>query len=478
MSHVFISYSRQDQAYVHRLADDLRRRGFDVWIDDRIDYGDRWWQVVVRAVRDCGAFIVVMSPDAEHSEWVEREVLLAQRENKPIFPMLLEGKEFPLLITTQYADVQGGDFPQSDFFDRLRQVITPATEPGQLIAPSEPQIRRLLTDKAEQQPKAEPKPGIPRQWALLAVAVGAVAVIGISLAILSSLGLLSLSGPPASSLASREVALQRARDFQGGNEAWEPYVETFTFDDGVRIDLALVPVGSFQMGNDPEADDGAADGGEQSFTEPFWIGRTEVTNAQYMQCVRAGACDEPDDYGVDFNGPDQPVVGVSWFKARQFAEWLSIAGELFCALPTEAEWEYAARGPEAWFYPWGNEFDNARLNDCDSNCDDNSRDPAFDDGYAVTSPVGSYSPAGDSWVGAADMAGNASEWTATIYQVYPYDPGDGRNDLVDTTSARVARGGSWNLNFRYARAAYRIQDYPDLRVRDWGFRVVCRPPSP
>lgn len=135
MAHIFISYSRVDQVYARSVADTLQARGFDVWIDDRIDYGDRWWQTIVAAIRDCGAFIVIMSPDAERSEWAEREILVAQREHKPIFPLLLRGREFALLITTQFADVTAGQLPPDDFYTRVRRVVTPGTEPGRRVIP-------------------------------------------------------------------------------------------------------------------------------------------------------------------------------------------------------------------------------------------------------------------------------------------------------------------------------------------------------
>ncbi len=105
MAHVFISYSRKNPDYARKLAEDIRKHGFDVWIDDRIDYGDRWWRTIVQAIEDCAAFVVVMSLASENSEWVEREVLLGQREKKPIFPLLLDSSGFALLITTQYADI-------------------------------------------------------------------------------------------------------------------------------------------------------------------------------------------------------------------------------------------------------------------------------------------------------------------------------------------------------------------------------------
>ncbi len=120
--HVFISYAREDQAYVRELAADLRGRGFGVWMDDRIDFGDRWWRTIVQAVRSSAAVIVVMTPAAEQSEWVEKEILLAQREKKPTFPLLLRGQGLALLITVQYADVTQGRMPPDSFYERLARV--------------------------------------------------------------------------------------------------------------------------------------------------------------------------------------------------------------------------------------------------------------------------------------------------------------------------------------------------------------------
>jgi hypothetical protein len=138
MAHIFISYSRKDQAYARKLAESIRQHGFDVWIDDRIDYGNRWWRTIVQAIEECVAFVVVMSPPAEQSEWVEREILVAQREVKPIFPLLLSGREFALLITPQFADVRNGDLPPDDFYQRLAQVITPAQTSGEWVLPDKP----------------------------------------------------------------------------------------------------------------------------------------------------------------------------------------------------------------------------------------------------------------------------------------------------------------------------------------------------
>jgi nucleotide-binding universal stress UspA family protein len=128
--HVFISYAREDQAYARDLAADLRTHGFEPWMDDRIDFGDRWWQTIVQAVRASAAAIVVMTPEAEESEWVEREILLAQREGKPLFPLLLRGEGFPLFITAQYADVTRGRMPPDSFYERLARVAPSGPRAG------------------------------------------------------------------------------------------------------------------------------------------------------------------------------------------------------------------------------------------------------------------------------------------------------------------------------------------------------------
>jgi hypothetical protein len=195
-------------------------------------------------------------------------------------------------------------------------------------------------------------------------------------------------------------------------------------------------------------------------TPGFWIDKYEVTNSQYQLCVNAGVC-RPSLYANDnrFNGANHPVVGVSWHDAAAYATW--VGG----ALPTEEEWEYAAAGEARREYPWGDQFDGKRLNFCDTNCRNEWKDSGWNDGYSYTAPVGSY-PNGESWVGAADMAGNVGEWTDSWYD--------------EAQTWRVLRGGSFSGRSNHARAAARNNATPDYRASLIGFRVVVvrRPPSP
>jgi formylglycine-generating enzyme required for sulfatase activity len=156
-----------------------------------------------------------------------------------------------------------------------------------------------------------------------------------------------------------------------------------------------------------------------------------------------------------------PVVGVSWYEACAYCRWLSEVSGRTYRLPTEAEWEKAARGSDGRLYPWGDEFDVACCN-CRAS------------GLGHTLPVGHHSPASDSPYGCADMAGNASEWTASLLQPYPFAPSDGRND-PQSGGERVIRGGSWHSPILRVRCASRGHNDPWFSDNDVGFRCVCNP---
>jgi TIR domain len=119
MAHFFVSYSHKDKDYVHRLAKALQDRGFEVWIDDRIDYGTRWPLVIEDAIDSCQGLILVASEHSHEPEWVQHEVARAQRLHKPIFPLLLNGNPWLSFESTQYHSVQAANLPDQKFFDAL-----------------------------------------------------------------------------------------------------------------------------------------------------------------------------------------------------------------------------------------------------------------------------------------------------------------------------------------------------------------------
>lgn len=219
--------------------------------------------------------------------------------------------------------------------------------------------------------------------------------------------------------------------------------------------MVFVPSGEFQMGSeDGDSDERPV---HTVALDAFWLDCTEVTNAQYRQCVAAGAC-EKSMYADDatYNGDSQPVVGVDWNDANGYCQW---AGK---RLPTEAEWEYAARGPEGSVYPWGNTFDAKKLNA-----------EGAADGYTNTAPVGSF-PDGASWCGVLDLAGNVWEWTADWYGDYPSGPQTNPTG-PGSGSSRVLRGGSWADSSLAVRGAYRSWGIPDNWFGSLGFRCARNP---
>jgi formylglycine-generating enzyme required for sulfatase activity len=206
----------------------------------------------------------------------------------------------------------------------------------------------------------------------------------------------------------------------------------------------------------------------------FWIDRTEVTNAQYRRCVREEACNPPaqnsshtrDSYYDDSAYDRYPVVYVSWHQAVDYCAWAE------ARLPTEAEWEYAARGPGRYALPWGDEFDGTRLNYCDTNCAFFWADGSTSDGYADTAPAGSYL-GGASWCGALDLAGNVWEWVSDWYDGSFYSLSPSQNPTGPSSGEhRVLRGGSWYDEPRYMLSTYRLKNPPDFAYHNRGFRCA------
>lgn len=223
------------------------------------------------------------------------------------------------------------------------------------------------------------------------------------------------------------------------NTEWTPHIRQFN-----QVNMVLVPAGCFMMGSE----DGYSweqPVHEICFPEPFWIDVNETTAAQFAQFLTEQQASiegldlwmdplevedgkwiqitfEDDRWHVKRGDENRPVESITGVGARAYCKWRGLR------LPTEAEWEYAARGPDGLVYPWGNEFIG--------NYVVRARDRLPDVGNK---------PQGASWVGALDMAGGLFEWTSSIFLPYPYDAHDGRemNMESDNSSPRVLRGSAW-----------------------------------
>jgi formylglycine-generating enzyme required for sulfatase activity len=241
-----------------------------------------------------------------------------------------------------------------------------------------------------------------------------------------------------------------------------PTIEVSVIDSRVsEIDnmlMVFVPEGPFDMGSDEGWD---SERPIHNVNLPaYWMDQTEVTNAQYELCVSASACDAPgneksfsrSEYYNNIEFDDYPVINVSWYDANAYCEW---AGK---RLPSEAEWEKAARNGENLTYPWGEDISCERAN--------------YIDCIGDTTAVGTL-PSGASPYGVLDLSGNVWEWVADWYNALYYE--DSPLDYPkgpDSGAYRVVRGGSWNDYEWYLRSASRYSYFPDNKRVSVGFRCV------
>lgn len=271
-------------------------------------------------------------------------------------------------------------------------------------------------------------------------------------------------------------------------------------------EMVLIEAGWFEMGSTKEQMDAAYQLGKKYnkdtkrawfksekpqhrvWVDAYYIDKTEVTNREYRQFMEASGYERKEYWSAEgwkfiqqkkiteprywsnpeFNQPNQPVIGISWYEAEAYASW---AGK---KLPTEAQWEKAARGNDKRKYAWGNEAaDGSRANYCDAKCVYNWKDKSANDGHNYTSPVGSYE-AGKSPDGIYDLTGNVWEWVRDWYDADYYSQSPERNPVNDKKSThRVLRGGGWGNILALVRSAYRNRASPITRSGDVGFRCVA-----
>jgi formylglycine-generating enzyme required for sulfatase activity len=276
----------------------------------------------------------------------------------------------------------------------------------------------------------------------------------------------------------------------------QPEIREFEID-GLIFAMAKIPAGSFVMGDGVGCLD-ELPRTEVTVEKPFWMMTTEVTNALYALYDKEHDSRFIDLWHKDHNRPgypanlpDQPVIRVNWQEAVGFCKWLSEKSGLNFRLPTEAEWEWAARGGSSepmWFGPLEADFgpyENLAdvttklfvVEGVDPHVKDRVADwEAFipridhvDDGNFMQANVGSYQP---NPFGLYDMIGNVCEWTASSYRPYPYNAADGRNDGA-AAEKKVARGGSWRDRPKWGRAGVRKPYESWQRVFNVGIRPVC-----
>lgn len=502
MPHIFISYAKKD---TRQLAENLYQAlnavpGLTAWMDMSLEADSSWAQQIQNEIDCCDYFIVLLSPDVNRREtdtqarsFVLNEIDYAQQDRKPILPVMAIRTRQPVQIAgIQYVDLTHAPTNPTPIVERIckrfnvetpeqirereareresrlaaeQEALEREAERSQQMAieareresrlveeqdakrsenknspvdggqPGEAPLHSTGTNsfanpqhaqpptRVEFQPQADSSP-IPGQSAVYNRRWLWVGAMLIPIALFIGLGVWNML----------PHAVTRNTD-------WTPVTQEF---DGVT--MVQVPAGCFNMGSEDISDD-ERPVNQQCFDGPFWIDRTEVTQADFERLNGQKA--NPNA----FDGDQRPVESITWLEARDFCALRGMR------LPTEREWEYAARGPDNLIYPWGNEGSSANA-------------VWRDNSNGQTAPVGSRS-AGVSWVGALDMSGNVWEWVSSLHQSYPYVGSDGREDLDDRTDFRVLRGGSWGVNITdLLGAAIRFRVNPAFGNSDFGFRCA------
>jgi formylglycine-generating enzyme required for sulfatase activity len=494
-----------------RLYYDLKAHGLEVWFDDKsLQVGHRMAEEINRGLAWCDVYIPIISHESLASKWCDEEInaaisLSVEGGNaKPRIISALVGdcrdelkKRYPSLVGRLYINFTG------NYDSALRELLTKGLG-FSLEAPAASQPESISVGKPGDRAISLLGTFARRYWFIsLGVVVLVLMLVWIGNAIFTSLPTPAVVSPttvaksistplptettrlvttatptvivvpatpvpptisptakpvpptiaptatpvPPSAALTMTVAPRVTPTPRAG--------ETRTVSDAP---MAYVPAGEFTMGSNDYNDEKPP---HPVYLDAFWIDKFEVTNALYKKCVDAGKCQPPwptksythNSYYDNSQYDNYPVIYVSWNKANAFCAW---AGK---RLPTEAEWEKAARGTDGRKYPCGDAWDGTRLNFCDKNCTFDWADKSVDDGYADTALVGSY-PRGASPYGVMDMAGNVGEWVVDWYG--SYSGSSQRNPTGPSSgSSRVLRDGSWSSN-QYSTHASRRSYYDDL----------------
>jgi len=404
MNQVFISHAHEDEAFARRIAADLQAEGWSVWLaPDSIMPGETWVEAINRGLEECGYYLLVQTPAAAASPWVVTETNVAislEHQRQMRFIPLDVAPSRPPPLWTAYQNVPFRD-------NYLRG------------------LEHLLS-------RLNGRP--PRPW------------------------------PTNGDAHSR----------QGNGQGKKGVAESKLFSDRrlhdrTRVEMVRIPAGNFLYGA-AQADPDHEVAQRAIHLHEFWIGCKPVTNAQFARFVEAvqyrttaeqtgfsriwsaGRWVEVEraywrrPEGSRSNIDDRlhhPVVCVSWVDAQAYCEWAGLR------LPAEKEWEKAARGTDGRIYPWGNESPT-------------SKRANYAMRHGTTTPGGEFSPAGDSFYGVSDLAGNVWEWTSSWF--------DSRGS---STQTRVIRGGAWPSEAANLRTTYRLDVDPMLRFNTMGFRVAA-----
>lgn len=481
---VFLCHASQDKPAVRELYQRLSEEDWiDPWLDEeKISYGQHWTTAIEEALDQSDVVLIFLSRNSVHKEgFVQREMnyaweLSLEKPRDVIFliPLRLDDCEIPRFLTSRQWGDYFGDKKDGAYQTLLRSLrkrfdqktkleeMDPETRENAALREAKrktaerarrEKIRRehLQWEVAEQAVRDKAKREVA--WKLIIAALGGIGVLALLGFLFAAISLaINLFKPAATETPpATEMPVTSPKPFVQPikTPAWG-IGSTMTSDkDGMT--LVYVPAGEFIMGS--AQGDVDEEPPQRIYLDSFWIDQTEATNAMYGLCAAAGACAPPKYAGspneIKYYGnpkyADYPVIYVNQEMAKTYCAW---AGR---ALPTEAQWEKAARGTEGNSYPWGNKFNGSLLNFCDVNCPAPRAYDYYDDRTVYLARVGYY-PGGASVYGALDMAGNVWEWAADFYDAYP---NSGASVFDFGKRYPVLRGGSWKHTMYDARSSNR-----------------------
>lgn len=475
---IFISYGRDQYApLAARLAADLTAKGYEVWYDQQLQSGTRWEEVIqtqidrLAEIPGQGRFIYLLTPhSARNGSFCRKELRYALDLNIPVFTLLVADCRPPLSVN----DFQHIDFRPVLAGEQNEEVYQHLLE--MLVADMEGSIGKNLHEhknyegKTNSKPRKNPKSSL-LHWVNRSRLIWLVALI----IFLTTIGIVSQNQPLLYWLGVTPNPKPPACISIG--QTWTSPIDGMT--------LVCVPGGEFLMGSlDTDKDVPSTEKPQHSvFLDAYWIDRTEVTNAMFrkfaaanpdyrtqaekkgrgnvydankkgLEEIQGADWRHPSGSDSSLNGLDNhPVVQVSWEDAKEYCSW--VGGHL----PTEAQWEKAARSTDTRKYPWGEVKPSSSLANYGMN-------------MGTTTVAGSY-PEGQSPYGLLDLAGNVWEWTSDFYSsdyysksvlINPTGPTSGNN--------RVVRGGSWYYEDWSLRVTFRGSDNPIFVGVGQGFRCV------
>lgn len=419
---VFISYSREDSVVAEELCAVLDKAGVSYWIDRKIAGHADYLKEISEHIRLSKALVYIASANSTSSSFVEKEVLFATQLNKKVVAYCIGGfnmhdsHNLALLL----ANVPCVESPKA-LLDTINSINSKAASP---IHPNN------ATNTVNNVTKSK-----KRKWVALSIVLGVI-LLG---AILTVLGFLCF----------------KMTKLENGNEAQATdYVELA--ECGLNMQMIYVEGGTFDMGATWEQPSLAQKDEKPVHAvtlESYYIAETEVTQGQWCKIM---------GYNPSYFkfGDNYPVENVSWYEAKEFCNKLSqVTGKKY-TLPTEAQWEYAARGGNKHF---GYVYSGSN----------NLSDVAWykQNSYESTNPVMMRSP---NELGLYDMSGNVYEWCLDFYGPYQYGMQYEPSGAISSTY-RVLRGGSWLYGSQYCRVSFRSNKTPESRESNRGFRVVCLP---